>query len=76
MDKDTVTIELTKEEAQLLTMLYRVPVNTNLEAATQVMKQRLILDGLMEKVNKAFSSNGATPPAAPAPAFQPKRKRH
>jgi hypothetical protein len=76
MEKDKVTIELTKEEAQLLPLLYKVPMNMTLESAAQVMKYRLLVDGLMEKVNKAFAVGGAPPPAATAPAFQPKRKRH
>ena len=53
---DKVTIEITKEEAALLPLLYKVPLNTNLEAAAQVMKNRILLDGLIEKVKAAFAS--------------------
>ena len=60
---DTVTIELTKEEAQLLPLLYKVRLhpNTTLEAAPEIVKTYKIVDGLIEKVNKAFN-----PPAPPA----------
>jgi hypothetical protein len=51
---DTVTIEITKEEAALLPLLYKVPLSTNLEAAVNVMKTKLLVDGLIEKANKAF----------------------
>lgn len=75
---DKAVIELTKEEAALLPLLYKVPMSTTLEAAPQFMKYRLLVDGLVQKANAAFGES-APPPveAQPAPqAYKPKRKRH
>jgi hypothetical protein len=66
-------IDITKEEATLLPLLYKVPLSTNLEAAAQVMRNKLLLDGLIEKVNAAFAVR--EDPKAETPV-QPKRKRH
>lgn len=53
---EKATIELTKEEAQLLPLLYKAPLTTNLESAVKVS---MIVDGLMEKVRKAFAPEEA-----------------
>lgn len=63
---DKVTIEITKEEAALLPLLYKVPLNTSLEAAQQVMRYKTLVDGLIAKTRQAF---------APAETEKPKRKR-
>lgn len=55
---DKVTIELTKEEADLLPLLYKVPMSVTLEAAPQVMKYRLTVDALVKKVQAAFEKAG------------------
>jgi hypothetical protein len=51
---DKVIIEITKDEAALLPLLYKVPVNVTLEAAAQVMKYRMTVDELLKKVQAAF----------------------
>ena len=51
---ETVTIELTKEEAALLPLLLKVPVNATLESAGKMMQTALIVKGLLDKVEKAF----------------------
>ena len=51
---DKATIEITKDEAELIPLLYKVTITTNLESAGQVMKNRLMLDALLDKVRKAF----------------------
>jgi hypothetical protein len=60
---ETRTIELTKEEAALLPLLYKVPLSTTVEAAPQVMKYKLLVDGLVKKAKEAFKET-ETPPSA------------
>jgi hypothetical protein len=52
---DKVTIELTAEEAQLIPLLRKLPIaNVTLESVQDLLKLRLQVDGLIEKVQKAF----------------------
>ena len=53
---ETVTIELTKEEAALLPLLYKVPISTTIEAAPQAMRYKLLVDGLVAKVRAAMEA--------------------
>lgn len=53
---ETATIELTKDEAALLPLLYKVPVSTTIEAAPQAMRYKLLVDGLVKKVSEAFQA--------------------
>lgn len=56
---DKVAIELTKEEADLLPLLYKVPMkNVTLENAPELIKYRITVDGLMKKVQAAFEKAG------------------
>jgi hypothetical protein len=71
---DKATIEITKEEAALLPLLYKVPLNTTMGAASQVMKYKALVDGLVMKVKQAFTVEA--PKAEPPAALVPKRKRH
>jgi hypothetical protein len=52
---ETRTIELTKEEAQLLPLLYKVRIqDMTVEAAPQAMRFKLLVDGLVKKAQGAF----------------------
>jgi hypothetical protein len=51
---EKATIEITKEEAALLPLLYKVPMQVTPEAAPRAMKLKLQIDGLVEKAQKAF----------------------
>lgn len=72
---EKATVEITKEEAALLPLLYKVPMSATLESAPQMMKHKLIVDGLIEKVKKAFAGPAVNPPTADG-ENKPKRKRH
>lgn len=49
-----IVIELTEEEAELLPLLYKVPIsNATLETAPQLMRYKLLVDGLIQKVSEA-----------------------
>ena len=54
MTTEEATVTLTKEEAALLPLLYKVHMETTLEAAPKVMRYKLIVDGLVKKVREAF----------------------
>lgn len=73
---ESVTIELTKEEAQLLPLLYKVPINATLEGAPQMMRHKLLVDGLLSKVQKAFAAEPVAPAVPGVDLNKPKRKRH
>lgn len=67
---ETRWIEITEDEAKLLPLLYKVPLNTTLEAAAQVVRYRTLADGLVRKVQRAFAAE-----AKPDEAQGKKRKR-
>jgi hypothetical protein len=55
---EKATIEITKEEAALLPLLYKVPLDLKIEAAPQAMRLKLQIDALVQKVQKAFEKEG------------------
>ena len=53
---ETATIELTKEEAQLIAQLLpQVPVQGTVASAQNIMRLALQVDGILRKVAAAFA---------------------
>ena len=63
---DKATIELTKEEAQLIAQLLpQVPISGTVASAQSMMRLAIQVDGVIKKIAAAFGEVPPPPPAEP-----------